>query len=60
MSSNEGSEFAYMKSQNMPQLLNDMREYNKTLQFERDDFAQKLLDAQGDIKVSMLFVCLLY
>ena len=31
-----------------------MREYSKTLQFERDDLSQKLTDARGDIKVHKL------
>lgn len=32
-------------------ILREMREYSKTLQFERDDLSQKLTDARGDIKV---------
>ena len=35
-------------------LLWEMREANKSLQFERDDLKQKLADAQGDIKVLSL------
>ena len=38
--------------QTLAQLLCDMRDANKCLQFEVDDLKQKLKDAQGDIKVA--------
>ena len=47
-----GVEFAGKSSQNLAHLLCEMREVNKSLQFEADDLKQKLADAQGDIKVS--------
>lgn len=40
-----------MLSQSLAHLLCEMREVNKSLQFEVDDLKQKLSDAQGDIKV---------
>ena len=38
-------------SQSLAQLLCEMREVNKSLQFEVDDLKQKLTDSNGDIKV---------
>ena len=43
-------------AQTLAQLLCEMREANKSLQFEVDDLKQKLKDAQGDIKVQPVFV----
>ncbi|CAH1782703.1 unnamed protein product [Owenia fusiformis] len=40
-----------MKSQNLVELLCDAKETNKELQFQADDYKQKLHDAQGDIKL---------
>ena len=37
--------------QSLAQLLCEMRDVNKALQFEVDDLKQKLKDANGDIKV---------
>jgi len=37
--------------QSLAQLLCEMREVNKSLQFEVDDLKQKLKDSNGDIKV---------
>ena len=48
-----------MKSHNLIQMMSEMREYSKQLQFERDDFSQKLVDARGDIKVSIVLLLLL-
>ena len=48
-----------MKSHNLIQMMSEMREYSKQLQFERDDFSQKLVDARGDIKVSIVLMLLL-
>ena len=31
-----------------------MRDHNKALQLDLDDYKQKLSDAQGDIKVSLI------
>ena len=41
----------YFSLQSLAQLLCEMREVNKSQQFEVDDLRQKLSDAQGDIKV---------
>ena len=38
-------------SQSLAQLLCEMRDVNKSLQFEVDDLKQKLKDSYGDIKV---------
>ncbi|XP_014664106.1 PREDICTED: coiled-coil domain-containing protein 149-like isoform X2 [Priapulus caudatus] len=40
-----------VKDQGVLQLLCEMKEHNKTLQFEVDSLKQKLSDAQGDIKL---------
>lgn len=40
--------------QSLVKLLCETKENNKSLQFEADDLRQKLADAQGDIKVSVL------
>lgn len=37
--------------QSLAQLLCEMRDVNKSLQFEVDDLKQKLKDSNGDIKV---------
>ena len=37
--------------QSLAQLLCEMRDVNKALQFEVDDLKQKLKDSNGDIKV---------
>lgn len=48
----DNSEYAGMKQQGLAQLLCEARDHNKSLQFEVDDLKQKLIDAQGDIKVT--------
>ena len=45
--------------QSLAQLLCEMREANKTLQFENDDWKQKMKDAQGDIKVSLQIILII-
>ena len=47
--------------QSLATLLCEMRDVNKSLQFEVDDLKQKLSDANGDIKVCyvLVFVVLL-
>ena len=37
--------------QSLAQLLCEMRDVNKSLQFEVDDLKQKLKDSDGDVKV---------
>jgi len=39
--------------QSLAQLLCEMRDVNKALQFEVDDLKQKLKDSNGDIKVQL-------
>jgi len=39
--------------QSLAQLLCEMRDVNKALQFEVDDLKQKLKDSNGDIKVRL-------
>ena len=45
----------FFRAQSLAHLLCEMRDVNKALQFEVDDLKQKLIDAQGDIKVSDLY-----
>lgn len=52
----EPSEFSGMKTQSLAQLLCEMREVNKALQFDVDDLKLKLADAQGDTKVNKTFL----
>ncbi|KAK2167795.1 hypothetical protein LSH36_24g12144 [Paralvinella palmiformis] len=47
----DGAEFSGMKQQSLAHLLCEMREVNKAQQFEIDSLKQKLVDAQGDIKL---------